>query len=163
MALLKLDIEKFDGNGDFGIWRKKMRAVLVQQKVSIVLNEYTVWRNSDKIEARNFWYCFHQYILNLSDWVLCKVNGETKANGFWKKLEDLYLKKTLSNKIYLKKKLFGYKMDASKTLKTNLDDFKKVTIDFGQHRKGARDENQVVILLNALLEFWCNKNCHRVW
>ena len=33
----KFKIEKFDGKGDFGMWRKKMRAILVQQKVAKAL------------------------------------------------------------------------------------------------------------------------------
>lgn len=70
----------------------------------------------------------------------------------WKKLEDLYHRKTLFNKIYLKKKLFGYKMDNAKTLEANLDDFKKITIELIYIGEVVSDENQIVILLNALLE-----------
>ena len=32
MGSSKIEIEKFDGNGDFSIWKKNMKAVLVQQK-----------------------------------------------------------------------------------------------------------------------------------
>ncbi|PON86502.1 hypothetical protein TorRG33x02_176960 [Trema orientale] len=32
MGTSKIEIEKFNGKGDFGMWKKKMRAVLVQQK-----------------------------------------------------------------------------------------------------------------------------------
>lgn len=38
MFTLKLDIEKFDENGDFSIWMKQMRVVLVQKKFSIILS-----------------------------------------------------------------------------------------------------------------------------
>ncbi|GKC09386.1 hypothetical protein Tco_1000996, partial [Tanacetum coccineum] len=30
MTGAKFDIEKFDGTGDFGLWRIKMRALLIQ-------------------------------------------------------------------------------------------------------------------------------------
>ena len=33
----KFEIEKFDSKGDFGMWRKKMKAILVQQKVAKAL------------------------------------------------------------------------------------------------------------------------------
>lgn len=31
MGSMKYDIEKFNGNNDFGLWRIKMRAILIQQ------------------------------------------------------------------------------------------------------------------------------------
>ena len=60
--------------------------------------------------------------------------------------------KSLPNKIYLKEKLFGFKMDPSKRLEENLDDFNKITIDLANIDKKINDENQVIILLNYLLD-----------
>ena len=37
MGSSKVEIEKFDGRGDFNIWRKKMKAILVQQKCAKAL------------------------------------------------------------------------------------------------------------------------------
>ena len=34
----KVEIEKFDGFGDFNKWRKKIKAILVQQKCAKALN-----------------------------------------------------------------------------------------------------------------------------
>ena len=60
--------------------------------------------------------------------------------------------KSLPNKIYLKEKLFGFKMDPSKRLEENLDDFNKITIDLANIDKKINDENQVIILLNYQLD-----------
>ncbi|TXG70535.1 hypothetical protein EZV62_005470 [Acer yangbiense] len=94
-------------------------------------------------------------ILNLFDNVLREVNDETTASSVWNKLESLYLTKSLTNKIYLKERLFSFKMDASKGLGKNLDDqFKKMTIELanvGDNEK-LSDENEVIILLNSLPE-----------
>ena len=87
-------------------------------------------------------------ILNLSDNVLREVNDETTTYNIWKKLESLYLTKSLTNKIYLKERLFSFKMNTSK----NLDEFKKVTIELanaGENEK-LSNENEAIILLNAL-------------
>lgn len=43
-------------------------------------------------------------------------------------------------------------MDNAKTLEANLDDFKKITIELIYIGEVVSDENQIVILLNALLE-----------
>ena len=38
MGSTKMEIEKFDGHGDFNMWCKKMRAILVKQKCAKTLN-----------------------------------------------------------------------------------------------------------------------------
>ena len=68
-------------------------------------------------------------ILNLSDNVIREVNDETTTFDVWKKLEGLYLTKSLTNKIYLKQRMFSFKMDPSKGLGQNLDEFKRMTIE----------------------------------
>lgn len=58
--------------------------------------------------------------------------------------------KTLSNKIYLKEQLFGFKMDPSKSLEENLDVFKVITIGLTNIDEKISDENQVILLLNSV-------------
>ena len=33
------DIERFDGNGDYFLWKQKLKAILMQQKVDLALEE----------------------------------------------------------------------------------------------------------------------------
>ena len=56
----------------------------------------------------------------------------------------------LSNKIYLKEQLFGFKMDPSKSLEENLDEFKKITVSLATIDERISNENQVIIILNSL-------------
>jgi len=49
--------------------------------------------------------------------------------------------KTLTNKIYLKEKLFGFKIDSSKTLEENLDDFNVIMIGLSNIDKKISNEN----------------------
>ena len=69
---------------------------------------------------------------------------------FWKKLDGLYLTKSLPNKIYLKEKFFGYKMDQSKGLEENLNEFWKIVVDLNNIGEKMLDENPAVILLKSL-------------
>ena len=39
MGSLKFELPLFDGSGDFNSWRKKMRAVLVQHKLQMALQD----------------------------------------------------------------------------------------------------------------------------
>ncbi|TXG54059.1 hypothetical protein EZV62_019315 [Acer yangbiense] len=151
---MKFDIDKFDGSGDFGIWRRKVKALLSQQKILKAIegpeklpDSLTVEQKDDMLEM-----ALGTIILNLSDNVLREINDEKTACDVWKKLESLYLTKSLTNKIYLKERLFGFKMDASKGLGKNLDDFKKMTIKLANDGEDEKlsDENEAIILLNSL-------------
>lgn len=83
MGTLKLNIERFDSTEDFGIWRKKMKAVLVQQKVSIAPNETPVFDATVTAQKKQevLDTAFTSIVLNLSDAVLRQVNDETTAHG----------------------------------------------------------------------------------
>ncbi|KAL3524832.1 hypothetical protein ACH5RR_013204 [Cinchona calisaya] len=45
-------------------------------------------------------------VLNLSDEVLREVASESTAKGMWDKLKDLYMKKIMVNRLYLKQSLY---------------------------------------------------------
>ena len=80
-------------------------------------------------------------ILNLADNVLRQVDKEDTAFKVWTKLESLYMVTSLSNKIYLKEQLFGFKMDPFKYLEENLDEFNKITISLANINEKISDEN----------------------
>ncbi|PON64464.1 hypothetical protein TorRG33x02_273130 [Trema orientale] len=154
MGTSKIEIEKFDGKGDFNMWKKKMKAVLVQQKCAKVLGDASglpeTMKPSEKEELLETAYSL--LILNLADNVLRQVDEQDTAAKVWSKLDSLYLTKTLSNKIYLKEQLFGFKMDSTKSLEDNLDDFKRITVSLANIDEKINDENQAIIILNSLPE-----------
>ncbi|KAI9186582.1 hypothetical protein LWI28_018815 [Acer negundo] len=154
MGSMKFEIEKFNEKCDFGMWRKKMKAILVQQKCAKALGgekDLPATLSADeKQELKELAYS--TIILNLTDNVLRQVNDEDTAAKVWNKLESLYMTKSLSGKIYLKEQLFGFKMDQSKSLEDNLDDFIKLNIELANvdSTEALSDENQAIIVLNSL-------------
>ena len=66
---------------------------------------------------------YRTLILNLSDNIIRQILEEETTHKVWKKLESLFATKDLPNKMYLKEKKFTYKMDSSKTLTENFDEF----------------------------------------
>ena len=68
------------------------------------------------------------------------------------KLKSLYMIKYLNSKIHLKIKLFGFKMDSSKSLEENLDHFNVTTVGLANIDEVISKENQAIILLNSLPE-----------
>lgn len=67
-------------------------------------------------------------VLYLADNVLKQIDGEETAFGAWKKLEELFMAKSLTNRILLKERFLGFHMDPCKNLEQNLDELKKIAI-----------------------------------
>lgn len=150
----KFEVERFDGRGDFTLWKKKMRALLVQQKVSKALDDpsthpatMTTLEKEEMLET-----AYSKIILYLADNVLRQVHEAKSALEVWSKLDALYLTKSLTNKLYLKERFFGYKMDVNKDLEQNLDEYNKITLDLNNIGETVSDENKAIILLNSLPE-----------
>ncbi|PON33242.1 LOW QUALITY PROTEIN: hypothetical protein TorRG33x02_355210 [Trema orientale] len=112
MATTKSKMQQFNGKGDFKIWRQWMRVILVQQKVAQVLQGEKNLPStiSEKEKTEMLETAYNTMILYLSDNVLRKCNKEISAASLWLKLDNLYMTKSLTDQIYLKVKLFGFKM-----------------------------------------------------
>jgi hypothetical protein len=100
----KFDIEKFDGRNDSNLWRVRMKALLVQQRLSKALKGKEAL--SELLKEEEIMEKAHSAIqLCLSNEVLRKVVEENTASKLWLKLESLYMTKSLTNRLYLKKRL----------------------------------------------------------
>lgn len=89
-------------------------------------------------------------ILNLTDKVLQEVSKERTASGVWLKLESLYMTKSLANRLYMKQKLYSYKIVDDKSIGEQLDEFNKALDDLENIDVKMDDEDKAIILLNAL-------------
>ncbi|KAL5576485.1 hypothetical protein UlMin_018184 [Ulmus minor] len=145
-------IENFDGTGDFCLWKKNMKAIMMKLKVDVAFDEKpelpATMTSYEKGEM--FKTAYSTIFLYLTDNVLRQMDGLETAAAIWKKLDELYLVKSLPNKIYLLEQFFGFKMDTSKTVDQNLDNFNKILLDLGNSGKKFEDEDVSVILLNSL-------------
>ena len=72
---------------------------------------------------------YNTLILSLSDKVLREVVRTTTAAEVWLQLESLYMTKTVSSRIYIKQRLFKFRMTEGKDLQTHLDDYVKILLD----------------------------------
>nr|GEW23800.1 retrotransposon protein, putative, Ty1-copia subclass [Tanacetum cinerariifolium] len=102
MTRAKFDIKKFNGTGDFGLWRIKMHALLIQHGCEAALEVTRFPR---------------------------EVTGETTAVGVWSKLETLYMTKSLANKLYLEKKLYTFYIPVGQKISKHIDEFNKIVLD----------------------------------
>ena len=125
----KYEIEKFSSNNNFTLWQRRMKDLLIQQKIHKALSgkskmpktmKEAEWEEMDKTVASAI-------RLNLSDEVLNNINVEdcTTAEEIWNRLEELYMAKNLSNKLYLKKELYSMRMSENILLSLFIKNKKK--------------------------------------
>ncbi|KAL6187836.1 hypothetical protein ACLB2K_039231 [Fragaria x ananassa] len=109
MSGLTVKIDKFTGRNSFSLWQIKMRALLKQQGMWAPL----VKKSGDPeiAEMASLEEKAHSTILLcLADDIITEVAEEETAAGLWLKLESLYMTKSLTNKLLLKRRLFSLRM-----------------------------------------------------
>jgi len=88
--------------------------------------------------------------LCLADEVLQEVADEDTATSLWLKLERLYMTKSLTNKLYLKQRLFTLRVKEDTSIKDCLDEFNKILMDLKNIDVRIDEEDQALIFLYSL-------------
>jgi hypothetical protein len=104
MTIAKFEVEKFDNQNSFSLSRIEMRALLRQQGLEKVLEpqeeKIGITAIDEIVECGELEEKAHNVILlSLLDGVLREVVDEETIAGLWKKLESLYMKKSLTNRL----------------------------------------------------------------
>ncbi|KAH9657209.1 hypothetical protein KPL70_022963 [Citrus sinensis] len=150
----KLEVEKFIGENDFHLWRLKMKALLVHQGLDEALAEITSPKKLRKISEDDLPdvldRAHNAIFLSLGDGVLREVGGETTAAGLWKKLEDLYTKKSMAKRLATKKKLYTLQMEEGSSISDHIDPFNKIILDLEDINVKIDDKDKAMILLCSL-------------
>ncbi|KAL0298359.1 UNVERIFIED_CONTAM: Retrovirus-related Pol polyprotein from transposon TNT 1-94 [Sesamum radiatum] len=133
-----------------------MKGVLIQQKVFKAIDGKYADTVSDDKKLENDEYAYSSIILNLSDSVIRKVGKQESAKELWKKLEELYTETSLPSKLFLLENFFKYKLDLSKNIDENIDDFTKLIQDIKLTGDKNIDDYSPIVLLNAIPETYGN-------
>ncbi|KAF7815134.1 Retrovirus-related Pol polyprotein from transposon TNT 1-94 [Senna tora] len=88
--------------------------------------------------------------MSVTDSVLREIAGEDTATKAWKKLEELYLAKSLTNRLYLNKRLYNLRMIEGTMVKSYLDEFNSIIMNLKNVDIKIEDEDQAVIVLCSL-------------
>ena len=169
MTGTKFEIERFDGDGDFSLWKRRMYAYLSVSGLKDVLAEKTstsevkedgsgeedheAKKKKISHEESRLERCekaMNMIFLNFGDHVLRKIERCTTAAETWSLLEALYLPKSLPNRVHAQLKLYGFKMQDQRSIDENVDDFLKIVGELSHLSIEVPEEVQEVLLLNAL-------------
>ncbi|KAG8486238.1 hypothetical protein CXB51_019548 [Gossypium anomalum] len=130
---MRFDIDKFDGITNFSLWQVRMTEILVQndlKKVIIGKNltdaNQTEWEELDEKTLSTIHLC-------LTNNELQKELSEKMATTLWRKLEAIYMTRSLANRLVLKQRLYTYCMDED--VKGNLLSKEKLDNELGSGSK----------------------------
>ncbi|KAL3751810.1 hypothetical protein ACJRO7_012617 [Eucalyptus globulus] len=156
MSGAKVEVEKFNGRNNFGLWSVKMKALLTTQGLAKALEGKAqlpeTMRDAKKDELME--KAKSIILLNLSDEVLIEVAEEEDAAALWAKLQALYVKKGLNNRLYMLKRMFQFRYTEGTSIRSHLDEFNKLMMDLKNVGKILDDEEQGMMLLASLPESW---------
>ncbi|KAL8547322.1 hypothetical protein ACS0TY_006880 [Phlomoides rotata] len=147
MASMKLDVEKFSGKDDFGLWKVKMKALLGHHGLAGALKPDEESSISREMKVEIMEKTHSAIILCLGDKPLREVSKEKTVIDVWKKLESLYQTKSVSNKLYVKQKLLDFRMSEDRNLSEQLNTFNRYVDDL---EVKLEDDDKALMLLNAL-------------
>ena len=152
----KFEVEKFSGNNNFEIWKLKMGDLIVQEGLKKVLDGKTKKLASMKNED---WEDLDARALNtirlcLADEVLFNIAKEETTTGLWNKLENLYMKKSLTNIIFLKRQLYILRMKEGTKIVDHWNVFNTLIFQLSSMDVAYEDEDKEVTLLCSLTESW---------
>jgi hypothetical protein len=128
-SFVKFDVMKFDGMGNFGLWQRRVKDLLVQQGMVKELYGTKLddmadidWKELEAKAVATIQLC-------LGDDVMSHVMDEESLAIVWLKLESLYMPKSLTNKLYLKQRLYGLKMAEGSDLSQHINVFNQIIGD----------------------------------
>lgn len=156
MSNAKFEVEKFTGKSNFALWKLKVKDLLVQQGLHKALDGETkkpatmTTTDQEDLDAR----ALSTIQLCLADEVLFNIVEETTASGLWEKLENLYMIKSLTNRIYMKRQLYSLRMKEGSNIVEHLNVFNTLICQLTDMEVKIQEEDKAITLLCSLPKLW---------
>lgn len=152
MSAVRLDIEKFDGVINFGLWQIQVMDVMIQSGIHKALKvgdsskssmSKEDWEELDLKAASTIRLC-------LAKNVLANVQGTSTAAELWKRLEELYQGKGISNRLLLKEQFHTLRMDEGTKISDYLSTLNGIVSELEAIGVKIDDEDKALRLILSL-------------
>ncbi|VFQ61495.1 unnamed protein product [Cuscuta campestris] len=143
---------KFDGKSSFTLWQRRMKDLLVHLGLSRALkgDEAKPEKMSDNDWQELCEKCVSTIRLCIANSVVNCVIDEESPAAIWEKLEKLYMAKSLTNKLLLKRRLYRLRMEDEDTLVGHMNVFNGLIDELKRVDVKINEEDQALLLLNSL-------------
>ena len=81
---------------------------------------------------------------------------ETSTKKLWEVLKEKYMKKSLENRLYMKKILYRFTYESNMSMNDHVNSFNKILADLLNLDEKFEDEDKTLLLLNSLLDEYDN-------
>jgi hypothetical protein len=151
----KFRVEKFNGQ-NHQLWKMQMEDYLYQKDLFLPLGGITKKSMATKDEE---WEILDRKALGtirltLRTSVAFNISKEKTMKGLMDALDKLYEKPSVSNKVFLMKRLFNMKMLEGGSIANHLNDFNTVTNQLSSIKVDFDDEVRALLILCSLPERW---------
>ena len=148
----QFSVERFNGNSSFTLWQRRVKDILVQQGLAKALKgkdaKPETMKDDDWEEL--MMKCVSTIRLCIADNIINNVMDEDSASALWEKLEKLYLAKSLTNKLHLKRQLYRLKMDECGSLMEHMNVFNGYLDQLQKVDVKIDEEDKALLLLTSL-------------
>jgi hypothetical protein len=156
MQSAKFKIEKFNGKNNFEILKVNMHDLLLQQGVVKALlgkskQPVTITNDDwDDMEVR----ALSAICMCLADDALFNIVSEKEKFSLWTKLESLYMRKSLTNRIFLKIQLYSLCMKEGTKIYDHLNTFNTLFVQLTSMGVKFEFEDKEITSLCSLPTSW---------
>lgn len=91
-------------------------------------------------------------MLSLADDVIIKVRDEKTTSDLWLKFESLYMPKSLTKKLFIKKRMYHLRMQKGSSYQDCLDLLNKILLDLHNVEVKVDDKGAFLIFLTSLAQ-----------
>lgn len=147
---VRYEVEPVDGKSNFSIWHCTVKDVLAQQGLTNALEVKKPATMTDEkwteLEAK----VVATIRLSLASQIKYQVLTETSSKDLWEKLEKVYKSKSLSNRLYLKKELYRFRMEEGSDLVNHINEFNRLVTQLTSIDVKLDEEDKALLLLVSL-------------
>ena len=148
---MKIDVVKFDGTNNFGMWRCEVMDALMasNREDTLRLKEKTTETSEKDWDKMNRMACGLIRSCLTQD-IKYHVLYETSAKKMWEILEKKYLTKSIESRLLLKRRLYCFQLKKELSVAEHINDYTKLLTDLVNVDVDIEEEDKAVILLNSL-------------
>jgi len=147
----EIDVVKFDGTNNFDMWKCEVMDALTLSN----LEDALLLENKPKEISEKEWDRMNRTACRvirscLTEHLKYHVMNETSARKIWDILEDMFLSRSIENRLHLKRRLYRFRLNKRISIGENMNNYNNLLADLASLKVVIEDEDKALVLLSSL-------------